>query len=156
MMRKLCYFPSPIGLLQIGEEAGNITEISIVTEKRNIEAETPLLWKAREQLAEYFVGKRQGFTLPIAPKGTDFQKEVWQALREIPYGETRSYQDVARAVGNSLAARAVGSANHKNPILLLIPCHRVVAKNGGLGGFACGLAKKKFLLHLEQKYTKRG
>lgn len=153
-MKKICYFPSPLGLLQIVEEEGSIIEISVVEEKSSEETKTPLLQKTKEQLAEYFIGKRREFTLPLTPKGTDFQKKVWKALYEIPYGETRSYQDIAKAVGNPQAVRAVGSANHKNPILLLIPCHRVVTKNGGLGGFACGVEKKKFLLNLEQDNVK--
>ena len=151
-MKNTCYFPSPLGLLRIGEEEGSITEIAVAEEKNGIETETPLLQEAKDQLAEYFIGKRQEFTLPLAPKGTDFQKKVWQALQEIPYGETRSYQDIAKILGNPLAVRAVGGANHQNPILLLIPCHRVVAKNGGLGGFACGLERKRFLLHLESRH----
>ena len=102
------------------------------------------------QLDEYFEGKRQSFSLDLAPQGTPFQRRVWDALLKIPYGETRSYRDIATAVGNAKAVRAVGGANGKNPIAIVIPCHRVIGANGQLTGYAGGLHYKKALLELER------
>ena len=101
------------------------------------------------QLKEYFAGKRNSFDLLLAPKGTPFQTTVWRALCTIPYGETRSYKELAILVGNDKACRAVGGANGKNPISIIQPCHRVIAADGSLGGFSSGLARKEFLLNLE-------
>ncbi len=102
------------------------------------------------QLAEYFAGRRRKFPVRLDLRGTPFQRKVWEALRSIPYGETRSYADVARRIGRPRAARAVGQANRWNPVAILVPCHRVIAADGGLGGYASGLRVKKFLLQLEQ------
>lgn len=118
---------------------------------RGREMETPLLAKAFSELEEYLDGKRRDFDVPLALEGTPFQVSVYEALRAIPYGKTVSYEDVAIAVGRPLACRAVGQANHKNPIPLFVPCHRVVNKNGGLGGFAPGLDFKRALLALEKR-----
>lgn len=112
--------------------------------------ETPLIKKAHMQLEEYFQGKRKSFDLPVSPQGTDFQKRAWQTLLEIPYGETISYSQEAERV-NCSCARAVGSANGKNPILIVIPCHRVINKDGRLGGYTGGLEVKEFLLELEKR-----
>jgi methylated-DNA-[protein]-cysteine S-methyltransferase len=103
----------------------------------------------RRQLTEYLAGERHRFDLPLAPDGTDFQRRVWLALQEIPYGATRSYADLAAATGNPRAVRAVGQANRRNPIGVVIPCHRVIAADGGLGGYAGGLPRKRRLLALE-------
>lgn len=105
---------------------------------------------AKQQLQEYFAGTRKQFTVPVAPGGTDFQLEAWRALQAIPYGETRSYGEQARSIGRSKAFRAVGAANGRNPIPIIIPCHRVVGANGTLTGYAGGLDIKRFLLGLEQ------
>jgi methylated-DNA-[protein]-cysteine S-methyltransferase len=115
------------------------------------QAETPLLRRARDQLQDYFDGKRLTFDLPLAPHGSDFQKRVWAALCTIPPGETRSYADIARAIGS--APRAVGGANGANPIPIIIPCHRVVAADGSLGGYSGGEgpATKRFLLDHESR-----
>jgi AraC family transcriptional regulator of adaptative response/methylated-DNA-[protein]-cysteine methyltransferase len=110
----------------------------------------PHLDRLERELEEYFAGRRRAFTLPLAPAGTPFQERVWKALEKIPYGETRSYEDIARALGDRRAVRAVGSANGQNRILILIPCHRVVNKDGRLGGYAGGLRRKEFLLALER------
>lgn len=146
------FYPTPLGILKITEEDGFITEISI--EKNNItvneQKSSPLLEKACVQLGEYFAGKRKSFDLPIKMHGTIFQKQVWQELLRIPYGETLSYQDIAVAVGNPKAVRAVGQANNKNRIIILIPCHRIINKSGALGGFSCGTNIKTFLLNLEK------
>ena len=149
------YYSSPIGILKISAEEECITGLSLETQEglQEIVSETPttaLLQEAHTQLTEYFAGERTSFTLPIAyPFGTPFQHSVWNALRDIPYGETRSYEDIAVAIGNPKAVRAIGQANTRNPILLLVPCHRVINKNGTIGGFGCGVEIKKQLLQLE-------
>lgn len=113
---------------------------------------TKLIALAEAQLIEYIEGKRKYFNLPIAPEGTDFQKRVWERLIQIPYGKTKSYGEIAAETGNPKASRAVGNANNKNPIAIIIPCHRVIGKNGKLTGYAGGLDIKKTLLNLESKY----
>lgn len=109
----------------------------------------PVLLQASRELQEYFAGQRRSFTVPLDPAGTHFQKRVWAALLTIPYGETRSYGELARQIGNPKAARAVGAANGKNPLSIIMPCHRAIGSNGALTGFAAGLAAKRFLLTLE-------
>lgn len=111
--------------------------------------EDALLCEAAGQLAEYFAGGRHAFDLPLDPQGTPFQKAVWQALRAIPYGETRSYLELARQLDQPQAARAVGAANGRNPLSIVVPCHRVIGAGGKLTGFAGGLAAKAHLLALE-------
>lgn len=122
---------------------GNIPEDAILFE-------TPLLKKANEELQEYLNGKRKEFDLPLAPKGTVFQQEIWKAVQGIPYGKTCSYKDIAMSIGRSRAPRAVGMANSKNPILILIPCHRVIGTDGGLVGYAGGIDIKEKLLKMER------
>lgn len=112
-------------------------------------AETPLLVRAREALLSYLAGERQGLALPLAPVGTDFQRSVWTALKAIPYGQTRTYGEIAAAIGRPKAVRAVGQANHHNPLPIFLPCHRVVGSGGTLTGYAGGLEMKKALLVLE-------
>lgn len=109
----------------------------------------PVLRETARQLGEYFAGSLRRFDLPLAPRGTDFQRRVWAALEEIPYGETCSYGDLAREVGRAGGARAVGQANRNNPIGVIVPCHRVIAADGTLGGYAGGLERKRRLLALE-------
>ena len=161
------YYHSPIGILKITAEEDGITGLSLCTEEQlNVPNEvnltntanteeasrTPLLQQTCAQLTEYFAGARTTFNLPIRyTTGTQFQHSVWNALRNIPYGETRSYEDIAVAIGNPKAVRAIGQANHNNPILLLVPCHRVINKNGAIGGFGCGVEVKKQLLQLEEQ-----
>lgn len=150
-------FQSPIGWLQLCADRNYITGLSVQQECLESAAlqkfvqRSDLLYEAYTQLQEYFGGKRMQFELPIDNTGTSFQKRVWQELRQIPYGETRSYEEIAVAIGNPRACRAVGQANNKNPILIINPCHRVIHKNGDITGFACGTEMKKFLLDLEQK-----
>ena len=136
------------------EEAvlGQAVCLLIKSEQEN--ALSGLLMKAIVQLTEYFEGRRREFDLPINPKGTEFQRKVWKALAGIPYGETRTYGEIATQIGNRKAARAVGNANNKNPILLLIPCHRVIGADGSLTGFGCGLNIKEYLLNLEKENGK--
>ena len=114
------------------------------------DAQHPILLKTEQQLKEYFAGRRKSFSLPLHLIGTPFQKDVWAALLTIPFGETRSYLQIASQLGNPSATRAVGAANGKNPISIVVPCHRVIAKSGALQGFAGGLETKKRLLALEQ------
>lgn len=117
--------------------------------------ESRLTLQAAEELEEYFTGGRKEFTVPLSPHGTQFQLAVWEALRAIPYGETRTYGEVAAAVGRPKATRAVGMANHDNPLMIFTPCHRVVGKNGDLTGFACGLEVKRWLLELEAAFKSK-
>ncbi len=143
---------SPTGNLRLRGDKKAVREISWTREKRKADR-LPLshaLNKAAKELNEYFCGKRKIFSFPIAFKGTIFQKKVWTALQKIPYGKTVSYQDIAIRVGSPRSARAVGLANNKNPLPLIIPCHRVIGKNGHLLGFGSGLNKKKWLLELER------
>lgn len=139
---------SPIGALTLTEEAGQITCLRFGGAPGANDV-SPLLDEAEAQLQAYFAGVRTTFDLPLAPKGTPFQRAVWDALRAIPCGETRTYAQIAAAVGNPKACRAVGMANNRNPIAILIPCHRVIGANGSLTGYAGGLAVKKALLALE-------
>ena len=148
-----CLYNSPIGVLKISEDNGKIIGLyPNQKEKGGQEQHSELLKEACRQLDEYFQGKRKQFDLPINYKGTPFQEKVWRELQNIPYGETRSYEDIAIKIGSPKAVRAVGQANNRNPILLLIPCHRVIQKNGDISGFACGIKTKKYLLDLEKSY----
>ena len=143
------YFKSPIGLVQIGGTASEVTSLDFVERRREKTESHPLIDRAARQIAEYFAGKRQVFDLPISYQGTDFQERVWGQLLKVPYGETASYQDIARGVGNPLAVRAVGAANGKNPISLIVPCHRIIGSNGTLVGYGGGLWRKEWLLKHE-------
>ena len=151
MMRRLTV-ASPVGPLTLAERDGALVGIAFGDGGGG--DRTPLLDEAARQLAEYFEGRRRDFDLPLAPVGTPFQLEVWAALREIPYGQTRSYKDIACAVGRPLACRAVGMANNRNPLPIVIPCHRVVGASGALTGYAGGLEVKSKLLALEIQNSK--
>ncbi len=143
---------SPVGRLMIVQQGEAVKEILFeekITDAVPIRS-TELLLCAQRQLNEYFGGSRKVFSLPLALTGTPFQRKVWQQLTQIPYGEVRSYGQIAQAVGNPKACRAVGAANHCNPIPILVPCHRVVGANGSLTGYAGGLWRKNLLLQLEQ------
>jgi methylated-DNA-[protein]-cysteine S-methyltransferase len=149
--------PSPIGALKlVASDAGlaailwpnddpQRVRLNNVTE----DPHHPVLKAAEQQLAEYFAGQRKAFSLPLDFVGTAFQRQVWAALLTIPYGETRSYRDIAQQIGNPLAVRAVGAANGKNPLSIVAPCHRVIGASGKLTGFAGGLTTKEWLLKLE-------
>lgn len=144
---------TPCGPVVIAENGAAITHISLGTmhHPSNTTGESsPLLAQAAAQLDEYFQGRRHAFDLPLAPQGTAFEQSVWNALQTIPYGETRSYADMARQIGNPTACRAIGRANGRNPIGIVIPCHRVIGANGALTGYAGGLGIKQYLLELEQ------
>ena len=152
-MEKIFFYDSPVGKLIIGEENGAITRVTWTQlPKAYLQEETELISKCKQQLDEYFAGKRMTFDLLLAPKGTEFQQKVWSALQDIPYGEVYTYQDIAAAIGNPKGCQAVGGANGKNPIAIIIPCHRVIGKNGKLVGYAGGMENKKFLLELEKSH----
>lgn len=149
----ICTYTTPVGLIRISEEQGAITHITYNLDKpptNSIEKPTALLEEAHRQLQEYFSGQRKIFDLPLAPCGTPFQQKIWAALQTIPYGQTASYKDIATKIGNPQACRAVGMANNKNPIAIVIPCHRVIGTNGKLVGYAGGLNVKEHLLSIEQ------
>ena len=149
--------PSPVGELTLVARDGKLSAILWEVERANrvrlgelIEADdSPVLLETERQLQEYFTGKRNHFELELDFTGTDFQKQVWQALLTIPFGETRSYSQIAQQIGNPKAVRAVGAANGRNPISIITPYHRVIGASGGLTGFAGGLAAKQYLLALE-------
>lgn len=154
-MKNVFYYETIIGSIGIADNGKEITDIFF--KKDNILgdfniAETELIKKAIKQLNEYFNGTRISFDLPLSLEGTDFQKLVWNTLKAIPYGETKSYKDIAEAIGNPKACRAVGMANNKNPISIIIPCHRVIGSNGKLVGYGGGVEIKKQLLDLEKSY----
>ena len=132
-------------------ESGGVCETLIQAEQR-VKKSRRRTRAVRKQIEQYFAGKRLSFDLEVAPQGSSFQVEVWQELQEIPYGETRTYGEVAKAIGHLRADRAVGAANAANPIPIVIPCHRVIGADGSLTGFGGGLAAKKLLLLLEARY----
>ena len=164
------FMDTPIGRLRIVEHEGQIKEISMAdlpgarlnsdgmviksveTFPQAITEKTEVLKMAESQLREYFAGTRKNFDLPLSPNGTAFFQSVWKALRSIPYGETCTYGDIAKEINRPTAARAVGMANHHNPIMIVIPCHRVIGANGQLTGYASGLEVKKKLLELEKRH----
>lgn len=151
-MKNVFFYNTEIGKIGIGEEDNTITDVFFEKEELGdfVIRETPLIKEAFVQIDEYLKGKRKFFDLPMSLKGTEFQKKVWKALEDIPYGETKSYKDIAIAVGNEKASRAIGMANNRNPISIIIPCHRVIGKNGKLVGYGGGLNIKEHLLKLEK------
>ena len=146
------HYLSPVGILEIKADEEGVVSIRIVKvdnpEKQD--STNLIIRKTCTQLDEYFAGKRKSFDLPLTPQGTSFQKTVWEKLQDIPYGKTLSYSQLAKNCHNPKACRAVGSANGKNPIVIIIPCHRVIASTGGLGGYAYGVDVKKQLLEWEK------
>lgn len=144
---------SPIGTLGLCARDGRLVRIVFGGTDETEETDEVLI-TAKIQLDEYFSGERREFDIPLEPEGTQFQKKVWDALIGIPYGVTRSYSEIADGVGSPKAARAVGMANHVNPIPIIIPCHRVVGKSGRLVGYAGGLDMKTALLELEKNNSK--
>ncbi len=151
MTKIVMILESPIGPLALVEENGALTELRFggrVNGGERVQS-SPLLRRAEKELKEYFAGKRKTFTVPLAPAGTAFQQAVWKVLLDIPYGATMTYGEVAKRIGNPKAARAVGMANHQNPLAIFYPCHRVIGANNKLVGYGGGLSKKEFLLALE-------
>jgi len=152
-MRTWVTIESPIGELTLGNTDGRLSRLDMGAPRSNGhmagDRTTAGFELAIEELNEYFAGDRERFTLPLAQNGTEFQLRVWALLREIPYGETRSYGDIARSMGDPALAREVGWANARNPIAIVVPCHRVIGSDGSLTGYAGGLERKRFLLDLE-------
>lgn len=141
---------TPLGWVQIEATDTAITAVRFVDAPEDNRTENVLSRAGRDQLAAWFKRERTGFDLPLAPKGTEFQQAAWKALQRIPYGETRYYAQQADLIGRPSAVRAVGAANGANPIAVVVPCHRVIGKNGSLTGYAGGLERKKWLLAFEQ------
>jgi methylated-DNA-[protein]-cysteine S-methyltransferase len=146
--------PSPLGVLRLYAHADELCGVYLPDQDAPAASRraSPVLSAAAAQLVEYFGGGRRTFDLPLAPRGTGFQELVWRALTAIPFGETRSYGELARTIGRPAASRAVGAANGRNPISIIVPCHRVVASSGQLTGYAGGLAAKKWLLEHEARF----
>ncbi len=156
MSRTHTVVPSPIGPLTVVQEDGALVRLAMSPPGRFVDAE--IGERSDEgfddvvrQLGEYFAGERTAFDLPLRPVGSDFELAVWEQLTRIPYGETRSYGHVARALGDPGAAQAVGAANGRNPLSIVVPCHRVIGADGSLVGYGGGLQRKRFLLDLEQR-----
>lgn len=158
-MRSYCYYQSPIGRLLLVGQDGALVELHFPNKVEQLQI--PEEWREMPerfsqpllQLEQYFSGKRRTFDLSIVLQGTPFQKQVWEALSTIPFGRTSSYGEIARQIGKPKACRAVGMANRKNPIPIIIPCHRVIGQDGSLTGFGGGLAIKQQLLDLERQTT---
>ena len=152
-MLHICYYDSPIGMLRIVANERGIAKVQFAFDVKEsihtVEVKNPLLKEAVRQLVDYFAGVRQVFSLPLDLQGTGFQMRTWNALRDIPYGETRTYKQIAEAIDCPKGCRAVGLANNRNPIPIIIPCHRVIGANGDLTGYAGGLEVKKRLLAVE-------
>ncbi|WP_455539947.1 methylated-DNA--[protein]-cysteine S-methyltransferase [Terrisporobacter sp.] len=150
-MSNLFFYETDLGIIGIRDNGKAITEIFFPEKKTNENLkETDLIKECFNQLNEYFQGKRKKFNIPVEAKGTEFQRKVWNALLDIPYGETRSYKDIAIAIGNEKACRAVGMANNRNPISIIVPCHRVIGANGKLVGYGGGIHIKEKLLNIEK------
>ena len=151
---KILTIDSPLGPLQLASDGRHLTAINFPGKHAAVEDSSPdrVLHAAHTQLDEYFSGHRRHFDLPLAARGTPFQESVWQALAAIPWGEVRSYRDIACAIGKPKAVRAVGAANGRNPLPIVVPCHRVIGADGSLTGFGGGLPLKVQLLTLEGSY----
>jgi len=154
MTKRMFNYPTSIGLIGIAEEGSSITDLWFQKERAPtdaIEQETDLLSEANGQLTEYLSRKRRVFNVPLAPAGTPFQQRVWGVLLSIHYGQTKSYGEIADRIGSPGASRAVGGANHRNPLPIFVPCHRVVGAKGKLTGYLGGLEIKERLLDLERR-----
>jgi len=143
------FISSPLGITKIEGDENGICVISVLAEGELTKEIPPVLQEAVTQLQDYFEGKRSEFTFKLNPKGTDFQQKVWQELLHIPFGKTMSYLDLSKKLGDIKAIRAVASANGKNPLWIVVPCHRVIGSDGSLTGYAGGLWRKKWLLEHE-------
>ncbi len=148
MIQYRSYYQSPVGSIEIRVNDRAVEALSFVSEVEASDAH-PLLTVVEDQLKAYFEKRLQRFDLPLQAQGTDFQRRVWQVLSEVPYGQTTTYGDLARDIGNPRAARAVGMANNRNPISIIVPCHRVIGSNGQLVGYGAGIQKKEWLLKHE-------
>lgn len=144
------YLESEVGIIEVSGDDDGLLTIAFVEEKAHDNSENPIILDALKQLDEYFKGERKAFDLKCHLNGTQFQKKVWQELIKIPYGETVNYGELAKRIGNEKACRAVGGANNKNNLAIVIPCHRVIGKNGAMVGYASGISKKEALLSMER------
>ncbi|AFL69782.1 methylated-DNA--[protein]-cysteine S-methyltransferase [Sulfurospirillum barnesii] len=147
-----CSFSSPVGLLLISADERGICALDFDDNGEILKDSNQHIELLKKELEAYFAGKLKNFSVPLNPKGTFFQQGVWRVLQRIPYGETISYSHEAELLKQSKAVRAVANANGKNPIAIVIPCHRVIAKDGSIGGYSSGVWRKEYLLALEQKY----
>jgi methylated-DNA-[protein]-cysteine S-methyltransferase len=147
------YYQSPIGLVEVSGTSDAITSLNFVEVRRKKLSPNPIVEKALQQVTEYFLGTRREFDLRIAIQGTNFQQSVWQQLLSVPYGHTASYQNIANAVDKPRAVRAVGAANGRNPISIVVPCHRVIGSDGSLTGYGGGLWRKEWLLKHESVWV---
>jgi methylated-DNA-[protein]-cysteine S-methyltransferase len=154
MGHSYAYYESPIGLIEIGGTAEGLTWLAFVEGRQAGCGSHALLDQAVQQLAEYFDGARRVFELPLLPHGTEFQRQVWGQLLQVPFGQTTSYRDIAMAIGRPRAVRAVGAANGRNPISIVVPCPRVVGSDGGLTGYGGGLWRKEWLLRHEGSWPR--
>lgn len=151
------YYKTPLGITRITEDEGFITSIYMLDEECEVKPPgTPLLKKAVQQLDEYFAGERRLFDLPIKQQGSPFQQQVWEQLSKIEYGTTISYLQQSKRMNNPLGIRAIASANGKNHLIIVVPCHRVIGTDGSLTGFGCGIWRKKWLLEHEARVMGRG
>lgn len=150
MERFFASLNSPIGLVEVTSTATHIVSVYFVEQSHRETTKPQVLIEAIEQLQQYFNGQRTIFNVPYRLEGTVFQQSVWQALTTVPYGETASYKDIAIAINNEKAVRAVGMTNSKNPLSIIVPCHRIIGTNGKLTGYAGGVWRKEWLLHHEQ------
>ena len=159
-MKYIYYYTFPFCKIGIAEKGGAICNILINNDKsiKNlydfVKSETQLIKKTAKELDEYFSGKRKVFDLPVTFHGTGFKVKVWESLHAIKYGETRSYKEVAALLGNPKASRAVGMANKRNPVPIIVPCHRVIGHDGSLVGYSGGLELKEKLLNLEKRFNR--
>jgi methylated-DNA-[protein]-cysteine S-methyltransferase len=157
-MKNIFYYQTDIGKIALVEEDENIINLYFEGETLALEEyslkETIVINQANKQLQEYLRGERLRFQLPLAPAGTNFFQSVWDRLLEIPYGKTKSYKEIAESIGKRNACRAVGNANNKNPIPIIIPCHRVISADGGLAGYRGGIQIKAYLLEMEKNNKK--
>lgn len=154
-MTREAFYPSPLGCLRICYREDLVVSISYVTTYSGPGEPSPASDNAATQILEYFSGTRKTFDFPMECSGTDFQRKVWHALVQIPYGQTRTYGQIAASIGQPTAARAVGMACNKNPLWIVVPCHRVIGSNRNLTGYAGGIHMKQALLDLEQQYISR-
>ncbi|MBU2974798.1 methylated-DNA--[protein]-cysteine S-methyltransferase [Zobellia sp. B3R18] len=150
------YIGTPLGTAKLEGDGNGLAAITVLDEDKSLSVDVPVhLVEAAEQLEQYFAGTRSDFDIKLNPEGTDFQKRVWEALLEIPFGKTVSYLDLSKTLGDVKAIRAVAAANGKNPLWIVVPCHRVIGSDGSLTGYAGGLHRKKWLLEHESPFKQQ-
>jgi methylated-DNA-[protein]-cysteine S-methyltransferase len=149
------YFKSPVGILEIGASEYGISSLYFRDEDFPVASPNGILKACVDQLNEYFIGKRQVFSLDLDLQGTEFQKRVWKELLNVPFGETISYLELSERVGNVKAIRAVGNANGKNPVSIIVPCHRIIGSGGKMVGYGGGLWRKRWLLEFERSFVRK-